>query len=75
MTFNDSPNDKLSAHKIQDKNLTKNLITIAKVTVCPSSPDHERCSGIYVDITMRYAIKCLCDCHGKEDLLPRDYFS
>jgi hypothetical protein len=75
MTINDDPNDKLSDHKLQERSVTDNLITIAKVTVCLSSPDHKQCSGIYVDITRKYAIKCLCDCHTKEDLLPRDYLS
>jgi hypothetical protein len=65
MTVNSNPNDKHYGRNLQERNVTANLITIAKVTVCLSSPDHEQCSGIYVDVTRKYVVKCLCECHER----------
>jgi hypothetical protein len=42
---------------------------VTKVTIC-LDPDHSKCNGAYFDVTRKYTIKCLCNCHIKRILSP-----
>jgi hypothetical protein len=60
------PDDKVYSDKSRSKDNSL-PVTIVQVTECPSSPDHASCSQMYVDITQRYAVECICKCHETRD--------
>lgn len=64
MKINRNHNDKLSDLEYQETKITSMPITIARVTICPSSPDHGKCSRFYADANQKYIVKCECKCHG-----------
>ena len=63
MTFYDNQHHKGSGNLSQQSDDTSKRTTVAKVTVCPSSPNHKICTIYYVDVTGKYEVACLCSCH------------
>lgn len=50
----------------QDRNYNKEseIITIASVTVCPTEPEHNKCTKHYTDSFVRkFEVLCKCPCH------------
>lgn len=40
----------------------QNLKEVATVTLCLCE-EHHKCTGVYIDYTKTYLVKCSCSCH------------
>lgn len=58
----------------RDKNCSKeSKITIATVTICPTEPDHNKCTQHYTDnFAKKFEILCKCPCHERKTRVLRN---